>query len=234
MAAGALTLAIETSNPPVQGGGSVALGRVGDHMELLGERSLAPEGRHDDALMPAIDALCREHRVAARALKRVCASAGPGGYTAVRIGVTTAKMIAEASGAVCVGVPTACVAAHDAFGRLGVEAVIVTLAWKRGLGWSGVVRAAAPGVVERVGVRDAPGLATLMRESGVGVCLGDAHLPEAARDAVAATGGRIEALRLSAGACLAASRWFGGADPARVTPIYPREPEAVRVWRART
>jgi tRNA threonylcarbamoyladenosine biosynthesis protein TsaB len=233
MAAGALTLAIETSNPAVQGGGSVALGRIGETVEMLGERELAPAGRHDDALMPAIDALCREQGAAARDLARVCVSLGPGGYTAVRIGVTTAKMIAEATGAACVGVPTACVAAHEAFGRLGCDAVIVTLAWKRGVGWSGVVRAQAPGAVERIGVRDADGLAALVRESGVGVCLGDGHLPDEARAEVAGAGGRVEALRLSAGACLAASRWFEGVDAARVAPIYPREPEAVRVWRAR-
>jgi len=233
MAAGALTLAIETSNPAVQGGGAVALGRIGAGVALLGERALAPAGRHDDALMPAIDALCREHGVRAQDLERVCVSVGPGGYTATRIGVTTAKLIAEATGASCVGVPTACVAAHDAFERGLGEVLVITLAAKRGRAWSCAVRAGAPEVVERAGVRDGAGLVALAHEVGAAVCLGDRHLPDEARAALVESGVRVETIRLTAASCLAASRRLEATDPARLTPIYPREPEAVRVWKAR-
>ena len=233
MAAGGLTLAIETSNPAVQGGGSVALARVGEIVELLGERTLAPEGGHDDALLPAIDALCRERGVRARDLDRVCVSLGPGGYTATRIGVTTAKMIAEATGARCVGVPTACAAAHDAFERGLGEIVVVTLAAKRGRAWSCVVTKAAPGAIERARVRGASELTALARETGAGACLGDRHLPDDARASLEGAGVRVEGIRLTAAACLAASRLFEETDPAAVAPIYPREPEAVRVWKRR-
>lgn len=231
MAQADLTLAIETSNPSPSSPGSVALARTG---ELAGERSLAPEGRHDDALAPAIDALLREHGARPRDLARVCVSLGPGGYTAVRIGVTTAKMIALATGASCVGVPTACVAARAARDRGMTGPILVTLAAKRGRVWAGVVADARPEAVDRAGTYDAPSLATLAREAACAACLGDEHLPEAAREALRDAGVPVEPIRLSAGACLSVSTLLPATDAATLTPIYPREPEAVRVWKGRT
>lgn len=231
MSAGGLILAIECSNPSEALPGSVALGRrAGDAIEVVALRVLAPEGRHDDALMPAIDAMTRGAGAAARDIGAVCVSLGPGGYTAVRIGVTTAMMIGVANRARCIGAPTACVAAHEAFAHADDEAVVVTLAAKHGLVWSCVVRRGAPGVVERAGVRDAAALGELVRESGAGVCVGDRRLPEASREAARAAGARIEPIRLTARACLEASTHFEPVDPSRLAPIYAREPEAVRVW----
>jgi len=233
MAQADLTLAIETSNPSPASPGSVALGRVRG-ATLLGERGLAPEGRHDDALASAIDALLREHGARPRDLARVCVSLGPGGYTAVRIGVTTAKMIALATGAACVGVPTACVAASAARERGTTGSILVTLAAKRGLVWAGVVREDHPAIVERAGIYDAPSLAAVAREARCAVCLGDEHLPEPARDALREAGVPVEPMHLSAGACLRLSPLLPLVDPAALNPIYPREPEAVRVWKGGT
>jgi len=70
--AGALTLVIETSNPSRERPGEVGIAR-GD--ELVATRALAPSGRHDDALMPAVAGVCEGAGVAARELERIRAAA---------------------------------------------------------------------------------------------------------------------------------------------------------------
>ena len=92
-----------------------------------------------------------------------------------------------------------------------------------------------------------PGLAdaaTLDLE-GVDAVYADHHFPAAMRAACAARGVQIIEPRFSALACLAAGRVLlsgglsggmsGGqyVDPADLLPLYPREPEAVRIWRDR-
>lgn len=100
-------MAIETSTPH----GSVALGRGDTLLEVV-----APPQprRHNLDLISAIDALCHRHGGAAKDIAEIYVSVGPGSFTGLRIAVATARMLALATGARLVGIPTAAVLAHRA------------------------------------------------------------------------------------------------------------------------
>lgn len=232
--AGALTLAIEASNPSAAGDGSgpgVAVGRVAvDSIEVLGVEMLRSERRHDDDLLPAIDRLWS--RLAGgglvgekREIERVAVSVGPGGYTGLRVAVVAGKMIAEAVDARCVGVPSAWVVARRGAADLprpfGValaskgESSVVTV-------FDGPARARNAGAVV-----DAAGLAAL----GVRGLIADRFLPRSMRECCSALGVRIDDPVFDPAACLEASALLEAVAPASLAPFYGREPEAVRKWR---
>ncbi len=100
-------LAIETSGPL----GSVTLGRGS---ELLETAQLPPQQRHTLDLMPVIQRLCRGHAITSEDLGEIYVSIGPGSFTGLRIGVTTAKMLAQVLGVKVVAVPTLEVVARNA------------------------------------------------------------------------------------------------------------------------
>jgi tRNA threonylcarbamoyladenosine biosynthesis protein TsaB len=92
-------LAIDTATPRV----SVAVGRDG---QVLGEISLAGGRRHAEQLAPAIQYLCAEVDVAFGQLAFVAVGLGPGLFTGLRVGVTTARVMAQTLRIPVVGVPT--------------------------------------------------------------------------------------------------------------------------------
>jgi tRNA threonylcarbamoyladenosine biosynthesis protein TsaB len=94
-----LVLAIDTATPRV----SVAVGRDG---EVVGEISLAGGRRHAEQLAPAIQYLCAEVDVALEQLAFVAVGLGPGLFTGLRVGITTARVMAQALRIPVVGVPT--------------------------------------------------------------------------------------------------------------------------------
>lgn len=219
-----LTLAIESSNPSSSGGGMVALVRG-----LEGGRVLGTAGaREGESLAALIAGLCDVHSVSAGSLARIAVSVGPGGYTSLRIAVTTAKVIAEVGGAEVVAVPTAAALVRRV-ARAGEGAsVAVCLAWKRrdvwvqefaGLGAAGEGRIVALEEVGRLGVDVIVGDETLRRALIEGGVLGEDR-------AWAAPGFDPVAVH-------EASVGLGAIDPAALLPLYPREPEAVTKWRER-
>lgn len=275
-----LCLAIETSNPPAFGsagalldagpggasgpggtdgppGPGVALveldaGASAAGRRVLGVEPVRPASRHDDDLMPAIDRLCRACGVGPAELGRIAVSIGPGGYTATRIAVTTAKLLAEAGGGFgrqsagtgpeLVGVPTAEALARRAVVS-GPTDVAVAIAWKRTDAWVQRFAWAAgePRATDRGALIPFARLAEAL--GGVAVLVADERLLAAA-NAGAEGGGEAGADRdvLPAGievqpprfdpvAVAEASAGRAGIDPAALTPLYPREPEAVSKWR---
>lgn len=92
-------LAIET----VETTGSVAL--LEDEA-LLAQRSLAANQGSARALAPAIAELFKESGWPAATVELVAVATGPGSFTGLRIGVTTAKVFAYASGCQVIGVGT--------------------------------------------------------------------------------------------------------------------------------
>ncbi len=219
-----LTLAIETSNPTAHDGAAgVALVRAGgSSFEVLASGIIRSENRHDDALMPEIDRIVRDAGCSPGDLERVAVSVGPGGYTSTRIAVTTAKIICRFTGARAVPVPT----------ELGVLAalepspsgvVTVCLAWKRDEVW---VRTFASGSCPA----DAPPGRTVAIESiadeAFGVLVCDDQLRERLTD--------LQTLpsRFDPIAVARASVALEAVDPMELAVVYPREPEAVRKWRA--
>ena len=216
-------IAIETSNPsacPAE----VGVGAIGSEAAFV-ER-LSPARRHDDDLMPAIDRLCGRAGVRPGDLRAVVVSVGPGGYTGLRIAVTTARFIAEATGAACIGVPTAEVAACAA-SRDG-RPFAVALASKGEHAF--VTPFDAQGSPTAAGrVLDAEGVGAL----GLPRLIGDGFLPESIRRMASASGISVEPIVLGASWLLRAAAGRESVDPSRLVPMYAREPEAVRLWRAR-
>ncbi|MDT8862396.1 tRNA (adenosine(37)-N6)-threonylcarbamoyltransferase complex dimerization subunit type 1 TsaB [Alkalihalobacillus sp. MEB130] len=91
------TLAIDTS--------SFVMGiAVTDGDQTLGEVTTNIKKNHSIRLMPAIDDLMKEVSVKPKELERIIVANGPGSYTGVRIGVTTAKTMAWSLGIPIIGV----------------------------------------------------------------------------------------------------------------------------------
>ncbi len=84
-----LVLALDTSTAQV----SVALGDGG---AVLGAVALTGGRRHAEQLAPAIDYLRRELGVGLDRLSAIAVGTGPGLFTGLRVGVTTAKVMAQA------------------------------------------------------------------------------------------------------------------------------------------
>lgn len=239
MSGDSLCLAIETSNPSADPSapGEVALARCGDWMNeaapiiVLASEVLSPAARHDDALMPAIDRLFSSAGADRSRLCRIAVSIGPGGYSAIRIAVATARMIAEITGAACVPVESAAVAARAP----GLpERFIVLLASKRETVWAtaflkpcdGPPHALATGALV-----DAPALGAMHAIGAAMTIVADDNLPDTFRLLAAARGWPVTPIRLRAASLLEASRGVAGVPPDALAPLYPREAEAVRKWR---
>ena len=91
-------LGFDTATPRV----SVAVGRDG---AAIAEIDLPPGRRHAEELVPAIQEVCGRAGVALDAIAAVCVGIGPGLFTGLRVGVTTAKVLAQALRIPVVGVP---------------------------------------------------------------------------------------------------------------------------------
>jgi tRNA threonylcarbamoyl adenosine modification protein YeaZ len=230
-----LTLAIETSNPSsnqagLEAGPGVALGLCapGRPPQVIGTERLRTVGRHDDDLMPAIDRLCTAANIRPRSILRVAVSVGPGGFTALRIAVATAKMIAEAAGAPCVSVPTALVVAARADVQTRAHPFAVALSSKGDTAFATVFPASNE--------RDPSGLlitATDLDRLNIRTLIADSFLPEPLRVRAGALGIRIVEPIFDPAACLEVSSDLPDLDPVELLPLYPREPEAVTLWRQR-
>jgi tRNA threonylcarbamoyladenosine biosynthesis protein TsaB len=94
-----LVLGIETST--TQGGVAI----IGED-RVLYEAVLNVEVTHSERLLPAVDRALGEARITLDALGGIAVSIGPGSFTGLRIGLSTAKGIAYATGLPLVGVPT--------------------------------------------------------------------------------------------------------------------------------
>lgn len=109
-------LAIETS----QTAGSVALLENG---QIVAEKTLPPTERSAKTLAPAIDAILREANWQPNSLGLIVVVRGPGSFTGLRIGVTTAKMLALALDCPLISVLTNDVLAEQVRQGLGAEAL---------------------------------------------------------------------------------------------------------------
>jgi tRNA threonylcarbamoyladenosine biosynthesis protein TsaB len=74
--------------------------------EVAGRRTITRPRMHAERLVPIIGECLDEAGLPASALDAVAVSAGPGSYTGLRIGVSTAKGIVFATGARLIAVPT--------------------------------------------------------------------------------------------------------------------------------
>lgn len=225
-----LTLAIETSNPsaweagiPVRPGVAIVSGTTAADCTTLAVEAIDPTQRHDDDLMPAIDRVVRAAGVRPTDIGRIAVSSGPGGFTAVRMAITVAKTIADTTGAVCVPVPSAMVAAGSV-AHPGPFAV--ALASKNDSTFVTVFDAdRAP--------RDSGRLiiAADIADLGITLLVADRFLPAAVKEMAGDQGIPVQTPIFDPVGCARMSLGLSPVDPVLVVPIYPRPPEAVRKWK---
>ena len=224
-----IILAIETS----QRSGGVALrDRDGNaHVEMLRTAT----GRHDDDLMPAIDRLFRRASLVPSDLGSgsIGVSIGPGGFTGLRIAISTAKMLAEATGAKLIAVPSALVVAESASLEILVDSdLVVALSAKGASAWCTRLKRASSEwhIVGEPGLHDARSLDF----TNVAAVLADDHLPPPLRAACESAGLSVHQPTFNPVACLnIAGRMIARnefTDSVRLLPLYPRPPEAVSLW----
>lgn len=262
-----LALAIESSNPSAIGaagapGPGVAVGLVrpgggpAAMAELLAVEPLRHAGRHaDDQLACITRAMARAGR-SPRELGLVAVSVGPGGFTALRIAVATAKMLALAAGPDCgvaaVATAHALALAHARASRSpgrggsGRPRVAVALAGKADSVHLTVCDAAGdpptdggPWVIEaRSGVAGPDAAAELAAGGRAVPLIADEHLPPAWRSAFAGAvpsggGPGVIAPIYDPAAVLLLGAATAPISVRQLSPLYGREPEAVTLWRAR-
>src|SRR5918997_3270407 len=94
-----LILGIDTATPQV---GCA----IGGHEGVLASFSSARDRRHAETLVPAIDFVRRAARVELSDIGAIAVDNGPGLFTGLRVGVSTAKAMASALRIPVVGVPS--------------------------------------------------------------------------------------------------------------------------------
>lgn len=94
-----IVLGIETASSQ---GGAALVGRDG----LIAEYVLNVEATYAERLLPAVDRVLQDARVSIEEVEGLSVSLGPGSFTGLRIGLSTVKGLALATGKPVVGVPT--------------------------------------------------------------------------------------------------------------------------------
>lgn len=218
MAPDAPMLAFDTSTDR----GSVALVRLrGAEIEMIASREYEAEPGHAERLLPAIDEICRGAGLGPAGLSVVAVGVGPGSFSGLRVGVTTAKALAFAGGARVVGVSGLAALAAASGAREGL--VVALLDARRDEAFAAAYRvgdwldpAEPPRLLAlaeaRRWVGSLPGPLTLV---GSGASLID--------PSVATSPTHPPALTLAA---LAAALLVRGDAPPSVEPLYVRPPNA--------
>jgi len=94
-----LILAFDTATDRL----AVALGR---NKEILSEANIIAPREHMERLLPTIDSLFGQYKVKPADLDAIIVGLGPGSFTGVRIGVSTARGLAQGLGKRIVGIAT--------------------------------------------------------------------------------------------------------------------------------
>ncbi|MGB7136427.1 MAG: tRNA (adenosine(37)-N6)-threonylcarbamoyltransferase complex dimerization subunit type 1 TsaB [Acidobacteriaceae bacterium] len=110
MSEAAIILAIDTCGPL----GSVALTRLDADEPILLAQTEIPGKTYSAQLVPAIRDLLAAHNLASNQVAAIVVTRGPGSFTGIRIGLATAKGLAEAHSIPIVAVSRLAVLAHKA------------------------------------------------------------------------------------------------------------------------
>jgi len=244
-----LMLAIENSNPSAvdatgtdgRGCTGVVVARVtrgSTHMDpslaVLACEPIRQLGREADDLMPAVARAVERAGLRPSDIQQVAVSVGPGGYTAVRMACAAGKMLAHAVGATCTPVPSAWVVAASAFPGMAGVRFAVALAGKDESAHFTVFDA-PQSVADLKNVATDAGIlrAGDVCSSGVRVVYADRFLPESIRVALRQAGAEVVHPQFDPVACATVAMYLPTIQPEELVPIYPREPDAVTLWRAR-
>jgi tRNA threonylcarbamoyladenosine biosynthesis protein TsaB len=114
---------------------------------VLGELTTNMHRNHSVRLMPAIDRLLRELALSVDDLDAVAVAQGPGSYTGVRIGVTTAKTIAWSRKLPLIGVSSLAVLAMN--GRHFDGGIVPLFDARRERAYTGLYQRTDDGLVQK-------------------------------------------------------------------------------------
>jgi len=186
--------------------------------------------RDRDSVMPALDKAINLVGGNPKKINAILVSIGPGGFTGLRVAVATAKMISLATGANIVPVETAMgvVAAdeHAPQKSLVISAIKNTTCWLTAVDkdyWT-----CKGGLIEFEEIEQ------LIH--GQCVIYGDSFLPDEVVSMCNENGVEIRRVSSRASSIMYVGLGFltegKTVDPNALLPLYPREPEAVRIWKA--
>jgi tRNA threonylcarbamoyladenosine biosynthesis protein TsaB len=102
-----LVLGIETSTPQA----SVT---IGSEQGIIGSCVISRGATPGEFVLPAVEFLMNQSRLTYRNLSAVAVGLGPGLFTGLRVGVATAKSLAQALSVPIVGIPSLDLLAYDA------------------------------------------------------------------------------------------------------------------------
>lgn len=215
-----MLLAIETS----QRSGAVAI----ETGSGVAAEPLRVVRRHDEDLIPAIDRAVRGANGTPRDLTAIIVSIGPGGFTGLRVGISTAKALAMPLGIPIVAVPTALVVAEALTDR---SRCLIALASKGEQFWGTYVSfdGDAPYITDEPG----PLAGASAALDDITQLVADEHVPASLLDRARSSGIPVAEPSFDATALLRVG--VRELDAGRTTPpealkpLYAREPEAVRL-----
>ena len=93
------------------------------HQNVIAKRVIAEKYVHAENLLPMIDDVLRDASISAKGLDAIAVSIGPGSFTGLRIGLSTAKGLALSLGIPVIAVPTLDALAHTYFIQKGDTSV---------------------------------------------------------------------------------------------------------------
>ncbi len=219
-----LILGIETATQQV----SVALG---GHEGVIGLLEIARGRRHAETLVPAIDFLCATAGIGLDEIGLIAVDIGPGLFTGMRVGLATAKALAQALRVPMIGISSLDLLAFPH--RRSDRVVVPVVDARKGEVFYAMYRQVPGGLQQVVAPRAAPVdelVADLLARSQEALCVGDGALRyrallEEAGAVVPPEGADEHRIRARFHAGLAGS--FGAAE--LVEPLYLRVPDADRV-----
>ncbi|MBI2708802.1 MAG: tRNA (adenosine(37)-N6)-threonylcarbamoyltransferase complex dimerization subunit type 1 TsaB [Actinobacteria bacterium] len=228
-----LLLAIESST------GQVGCA-VGGHEGVLASAHTSRGRRHAECLAPQIEFVCRQAQVELTDLGAVAVDVGPGLFTGLRVGIATAKALAQALAIPVIAIPSLDLLAFPA--RFSHRLIAAVIDARRGEIFYAFYRH-VPGGVQRVseptlGSPDDLGSELLAAREEV-LLVGDGALryqgalPESSRIEVVEQGlanPSARTLALLAHARALREEWV---QPWDVNPMYLRKPDAAIGWATR-
>jgi len=186
--------------------------------------------RDDDDVMPAIESAMKELDLQPTDIALIIVSIGPGGFTGLRTATTIAKMISFATGATIIPVPSAIVVAASSDSGTGPFLIVSSV--KKEEFWLSRVECNKGEWLCAAGLSNPDELNT--KASGVTCVFADDFLPRSAKQYFEEHSIPVNKNDLNATSLLEVGLQFEAkgqtVEPLDLQPMYPREPEAVRIW----
>lgn len=197
--------------------------------KIVAEEFLNTRHTHSETLLPMISAMLKSAGVELSDVEKIAVSAGPGSFTGLRIGISTAKGLADAAGLPCVSVSTLEAIAYN---FIGVDGVICACMDARCKQVYNALFKSENGVITRLCDDRAISLAELSDElsrlDGNVILAGDgAELAHSFTEEKYSLAPPLLRFQRGSGVCLAAMN-APEIAPAALMPTYLRLPQAER------